>query len=515
MVIPAEQQMISIPEFNGNEEAWRFGPQEELTEDDVDSILDRTNEMYVVMQKDRGVYDHLAEYMRGNQAQPYVPEYASQMAKELAPRSITNLMRLAVNIPAQISFIDGYSRKGNFEPPEWDVWLKSNMRAKQTRLFVASLTYGVGYTMYSNPGTDDRRIDLLSTRDTVAFFEDAINDVTPVWALTIKSHPRAEGRPGHAIYMDAQRVVHLDYDGQDFTVREDGVVNHDLGSTPLVRWPAIVDDRGYSRGVVEDLIPSQDRVNQSVYDLLVDQSFGAYKVRTAAGLVGEPLFDEEGNPRLDGDGNQLYGPIQISQGRMLATDDPSAKFGTLDETPLDGFIAAVGDSIKSFAVVGQLPPHALLGSMSNLSAETLQALMRQTTRFSGMLQSSWADAFRAQLRMIATDLGDSDGADPVNDEVRWRDMEEVTLPALIDGLGKASQMLGVPGRGLWARIPGATDAEIAKWDDLKEEERQDQSFEQPENPAAAFNREARNVPQAAQPEQPARPGQSESRELTL
>jgi hypothetical protein len=315
--------------------------------------------------------------------------------------------------------------------------------------------------------------------------------------------------------MDAEKVVHLDFDGSTFEVADNGIQEHHLGMTPLVRWPAIVDDRGHARGVVEDLIPSQDRVNQSVYDLLVDQSFGAYKVRTAAGLVGEPLFNDDGTPRLDANGEQVYGPVQLSQGRFLATDDPSAKFGTLDETPLDGFISAVDSAIRSFAVVGQLPPHSLLGSMSNLSAETLQALMAQTTRFTSMLQASWADACRTQLRMVAMDLGDEGGIDPEDDEVRWRDMDEVTFGALVDALGKASQMLGVPGRGLWSRIPGATDAEIAKWDDLKEQEVQQAFTEEPDSPEAAFNREAVKTPaQGATAAIPVDQGQ-EPRELML
>lgn len=501
--------------YNGNEPSFRWGTQERIDPEDLESVIKRSERMFEVMQSDRKALDHFAEYGRGNQLEPFVPEYASQMAKELAPRSVTNLMPLAVNIPAQISFIDGYSRKGDFEPPEWKVWRKSNMAAKQTRCFIASLTYGYGFTMLSNIGTDDRRIDLLSTRDTVAFFEDSINDVTPVWGLTIKSYPKDEELPGRAIYMDAEKVVHLDFDGAAFEIADNGVQEHNLGMTPLVRWPAIVDDRGHARGVIEDLIPSQDRVNQSVYDLLVDQSFGAYKVRTAAGLVGEPLFHEDGSPRLDANGEQVYGPVQISQGRFLATDDPDAKFGTLDETPLDGFIAAVGDSIKSFAVVGQLPPHSLLGSMSNLSAETLQALMAQTTRFTSMLQASWADACRTQLRMIAKDIGDEAGVDPEDDEVRWRDMDEVTFGALVDALGKASQMLGVPGRGLWSRIPGATDAEIAKWDDLKEQEVQQGLVEEADSPEAAFNREAAKPP-VEEPAAGALPAQNqEPKELML
>jgi hypothetical protein len=449
--------------------------------------------MYSQMRDDRMALDLFAEYARGNQEDPHIPNYADPTNHTLAKRSTMNLMRLAINIPAQISYIDGYSRKGNLEPEEWKVWHRSNMPAKQTRLFISSLTYGAGYTMLSNIGTDKRRIDLLSARDTIAFFEDAINDTIPVWGLTIKSHPKGK-LPGRAIYMDAQEVVHLDFTGGDFKVAKNGRQPHNLGITPMVRWPAILDDRGFAKGVVEDLIDAQDRVNQTVFDLLVDQSFGAYKVRTAAGLVGEPLFNDDGTPMVDNDGNQVYGPIEVSQSRILATDDPNTKFGTLDETPLDGFIAALDNAIKSFAVVGQLPPHSLMGSMSNLSAETLQAMMAQTTRFTTMLKGSWADAARTMMQIVAADMGIDEGVEAELTEVRWRDMNEHTIAAIVDALGKGAEMLGIPGRALWPRFPGATDSELAKWDEYKAEERQYADVEDPTSPDAAFAREASSDP---------------------
>lgn len=481
------QEVVDAP-FNGNEQSFLPGPQVRLDEKDLKQIIDRVDLMYRQMQEDRDALDHYAEYARGNQNDPYIPNYADPTTRDLAERSTLNLMTLAINVPAQISFIDGYSRKGDLDPAEWQVWHDSNMPAKQTRLFISSLTYGQGYTMLSNIGTEDRRIDLLSSRDTIAYFEDAVNDTVPVWGLTIKSRP-SKVMPGRAIYMDAEAVYHLDFDGGKFELAENGHQPHGLGMTPMVRWPAILDDRGYARGVVEDLIPAQDRVNQTVYDGLLNQTFGAYQVRYAAGLVGEPLFNDNGTPRVDADGNQVYGPIQVSQSRMLTTDDPNAKFGTLDATPHEGFILALDSAIRSFAVTGQLPPHSLMGSMSNLSAETLQALMAQTTRFTSMLKGSWADAALTQMKIVAKDMGITDGVNARDCEIRWRDMEVQTMSATVDALGKASQMLGVPGRGLWSWIPGATDSEINKWEELQEEQQHDALLGNPNDPQAAMNRE--------------------------
>lgn len=475
-----------------NEPTQRPGPQPR-TPVDVPTVIKRVETMWTTMQEDRDALDRYADYASGKQTEPYTPNYADPTAKKMAERSIVNLIKLAINIPAQISFIDGYSRKGNLQPPEWDVWHNSNMPSKQTRLFVSSLTFGAGYTMLANIGKPDRRIDILSARDTICFFEDPVNDMTPIWALTIKSHPYAD-LPGRAIYADAERVVHLDFDGGEFKVATNGDMPHKLGVTPVVRWPAILDDRGYAQGVVEGLITAQDNVNQTAFDLLIDQSYGAYKVRTAAGLVGEPVFREDGTPLLDGNDQQVYKPIQVSQSRMLTTDDPNTKFGTLDETPLEGFILALDSAIKRFAVTAQLPPHSLMGSMSNLSAETLQAMMGMTTRFVSMLKAQWAESARTQMMIVAKDMDVAEGIEPKNTEMRWRDMSDYTMAAIVDALGKGAEMLSIPGRALWSRFPGVTDAEIAKWEEIREEERAAGMLEEPDDLDASFNREAAEEP---------------------
>lgn len=471
-----------------NEPAQRPGPQPR-TPVDVPTVIKRAQTMFLTMQEDREALDLYANYASGKQTAPYTPNYADPTAKKMAERSIMNLIKLAINIPAQISFIDGYSREGDLEPKEWDVWHDSQMPAKQTRLFISSLTYGAGYTMLNNIGTDKRRIDILSARDTVCYFEDPINDTTPIWGLTIKSHPYGD-MPGRAIYADDERVVYLDFDGGDFKVAKNGDVPHKLGICPIVRWPAILDDRGYASGVVDGLMTAQDRVNQTVFDLLIDQSYGAYKVRTAAGLVGEPVFKDDGTPLLDAADQQVYKPIQVSQSRMLTTDDPDTKFGTLDETPLEGFILALDSAIKSFAVTAQLPPHSLMGSMSNLSAETLQAMMGMTTRFVSMLKAEWAEAAKTQMTVVSRDLGIEKGIKPRQTEMRWRDMSDYTMAAIVDALGKGAEMLQIPGRALWSRFPGVSDSEIAKWEKIRDEERANGMMEDPDDLDASFNREA-------------------------
>lgn len=471
---------------------------------DMDSdVLARCTEMHTILKKDRELLSVYKDYVDGNHGRPVIPHRTDASAAKLAKRSRMNLIRLAVNIPAQVSYIDGYSREDGkgapeLNPPEWEVWHNSNMPAKQTRLFISSLTYGAGYTMLANPGTDKRRIDLLSARNTTAFFEDPVNDITPAWALTIKTYPRGDIK-GRAIYMDEQRMVHLEYDNSgDFKILPNGEVRHGLGQTPCVRWPAVTDDEGNVQGVVGPMIASQDRINQTIFDLLNNQSFNAWKLRYGTGLVGEPMMTDDGMPVTDANGDQVYKPLDVRPSAFLTSPDADVRFGSLDETPQEGFIQALQEAVKDFAVEAQLPPHSLMGSMSNLSAETLQALMSQTMRFSQMLKGSWGDAARTQMQMVAHDMGIVDGVTPKGTEMRWRDMNENTMATIVDALGKGVQMLQIPPRAAWSRFPGVSDSELARWDEMANEQQATGWIEDQEDPSNALAREtaSRKPPQA-------------------
>src|SRR5699024_12451343 len=77
--------------------------------------------------------------------------------------------------------------------------------------------------------------------------------------------------------------------------------------------------------------------------------------------------------------------IDHNASRFLFAQDKDTKFGTLDETPLNGFIESVDMSIRHLSAIAQIPPHHLLGQIANLSAESLQAaetsLSRKTEEF--------------------------------------------------------------------------------------------------------------------------------------
>lgn len=457
---------------------------------DVASALkDRVDQMLGTIGTDREAHLANQAYLNGIHTLPKIPTFATLEIIELRRRAVLNLIGLLVSIPAQISFVDGFRREGEPFPKEWSAWLQNNMAAKQTSIYRAALTYGASYVAMEELGKKKPKFALLSTKDTVAYYTDPVNDQYPVYALTIRSHASSTA-DGRIVYYDDERTIHYRVpkgSGEREVISD---IPHNLGHCPVVRYVCSLDDEGTVRGVIEPAIPVQDRVNQTAFDLLVTQTFSSFKVRYAAGLVGEAVLNEDGSFKLDNDGRQVYAPIPVSQARMLTTDDPTAKFGTLDETPLDGFISALEAAIKQFAVIGQLPPHSLLGNMSNLSAETLVAAMAQTMRFGHVLKTTWGASHQSLMRLAAIDmeLGE-DAQTDFTSEVRWRDMSDNTLGALVDGLGKAATMLGIPQRGLWSRVPNTTAQEIKEWEAMADEQQHDLQFGGTD-PVAASRRQA-------------------------
>lgn len=430
-------------------------------------------------QDDKQKLSRLRDYLAGTQLKPKVPLNVDPQMHDLVRRSTTNLMRLAVDIPARMAFVEGFWQVDpinggvDLNPPEWAIWAQSGFRAQQVTVFKTSLTYGRAYVMVDPV---DGVLRLLTTMDTVAFFRDPVNDRVPMFAVTTRTYPTGKRE---LVFMDDKRIITVPtdntmgnvfspewLDSPDVLVQE-----HQLGQCPVVSFPCHLDDEGNAMGVVEPLIPAQDRVNQSAFDLLVTQGYGSFAVRWASGMSGEPVIDQKtGEPIKDANGFIISKPIELSQARMLVAEAPDAKFGTLAGTPVDGFVTALDNAIRTFAVMANIPPHSLLGSMNNLSGETIEAAMGQTKRFTHMLKVSWGESVTQLMGLVRRCYGFPESQD-AQYQVRWADMNDQSMAQIVDALGKASASLGVPGRGLWSRIPGTTDADIIKWDNMAQDEK--------------------------------------------
>ncbi|MCZ4085452.1 phage portal protein [Streptomyces antarcticus] len=435
-------------------------------------------QLLAILSRDKDRLTRIDDYLHGRHDDPYMPAMADDEYRLLAKRAVSNWTPLLVNTPAQALYVDGY-RAGDDEgqgaatdlaSPQWRHWQRSRLDARQSAVYKGALTYGHAFTL------TERVKGLVLTKGlsalrTAALYEDPANDDTPHSAVTVTAWPSGD-KPGRARMWDS----HFEY-GVTFKALddEDGVrvgngKRHGASECPVTRFAASVDLEGRTVGVVEPMIPLQNRINQTVFDLLVAQTYASVKVRTATGMAPPVQRDPEtGEIVYDAQGNAIPLPINHNAKRFLFAEDPDVRFGSLDETPLSGFIESIDMSIRHLSACAQVPPHHLLGQIANLSAEALQAaetaLSRKIQEFRTLFGEAWERVFR-----LAAELEELPAADDFTGEVLWRDMEQRSLAQAADALGKLREQLGIPAKGLWKRVPQVTQTELDEWDELAEEE---------------------------------------------
>ena len=443
-------------------------------------------DMFLTLNHDRAEYDLCHDYFEGKQLLPNAPRNATAQIRDLQKRSIANWIPLLVNLPSQMSFVDDYRRRQgvNLEKKsksktaentstEWKLWQKNRMDGRQAIIYRSALLYGHAFVVVNNVDPKNVTYDILSTRNTVAFFSDPVNDIRPSHVLTIKSYPRSEKVPGLAILWDDVYRWEMTYTVDGKFVVKGKPFAHGLEKCPVVRYTCFIDDEGRTRGVVLPAIPLQDRLNQATFSTNVTSDFGAFKVRYAAGLMPAFRKDENGELILDANGEPIPEPIEVTQSSLLLSDDPQTKFGQLDETPLDGYIRQEEQAARNFTTLSQFPPLASIANLANLSAEAWSAAEAQFIRWIDSLHISLGESHEELMRLGALASGDAEGADSYGGEVRWRDMSTRTVAVMMDALGKAAQMLDVPRKGLWPMIPGVTNGMLDDWDELHEQQVQD------------------------------------------
>lgn len=451
-------------------------------------------ELLAILDRDQGRLERIDRFIGGKHDDPYMPPQADDEYRLLAKRAVSNWMPLLIGTPAQALYVDGFrpgsSEEGlpaapNSKSTAWRHWQRSRLDARQAAVYRGALGFGHSFvlTEKTKKGVISKG---LSAKKTAALYEDPANDDDPYAALTVTVWPKGEA-VGKARMFDAKYEYAVTFKSlSDLdSVRIAKGRLHGSTECPVTRFAAQVDLEGRTVGVVEPMIPLQNRINQTIFDLLVAQTYTSHEVRYATGMAPPLLMewvDEAGNvttdpelavdsrPKLGPDGNPMPAPINHNARRFLFAEDPDVKFGSLPAGPITPLIESVDMSIRHWAAISQTPPHHMLGQIANLSAEALlaaeTALARKIAEFQSLFGESWERVFRIAAEME----GDTEGFDDYSGEVQWRDMESRSLAQAADALGKLAELLGIPKKGLWKRVPGVTQSEYEDWEEMAEEE---------------------------------------------
>lgn len=405
-------------------------------------------------QMERRRLDTIDDWYHWRQDDPPLPRGATQEHKRLVELSKTPWLNLVVTTIAQAMFVDGFRSPDsqNMSTP-WSTWNANDFDSRQVAVHRAALAYGYSFTtVLPGENADGSRAVLrgVSPRSMHAVYADPVEDDWPMFAVRVFNQPH--GR--HFRLYDEEAVHYISEEDGRFRYLE--WREHGAGVCPVIRYANQMDLDGALEGEVEPFIGVASRINKTAYDRLLTQHYNSWKVRTIAGLGDFAQDQNEADQKK----------LQLRQDDILVAEDHETRFGTLDETPLDGFIGAERADIETLAAVSQTPSHNLTGQMVNLSAEALAAARAPLSQKIAERQLAFGKSHAQMLRLAAFLEGDEAAARDVHSTVTWQDMEVRSMSQAVDALGKASQMLGIPVQALWSRIPGVTQSDVNEWEKM-------------------------------------------------
>lgn len=437
---------------------------------------------------EREKLDVVRRYFKGIQARPMaIPTGSPREVVVMARSSRVNVMPIIVNSLVQSMFVDGYRAKLESDNAVvWEAWQENQMDARQTALTRAVFQYGTAYGTV-RPSAENSslpRITVKSPRSFTTLYGD--DPKWPIAALEKLGNGLWRLYDESAFYYI--RLGNLNGRSDEFIDFEE----HPYEVTPAIRYvdeeDLDADDEPEAdssiyglnetcpplRGQVTPVMPIQDQIDLTTFDLEVAKHYGAFKQRWVIGWTG--ASEEKA--------------VKIAASRLMVfKDDPEGlKLGEFEQTDLKGYIDSREASLRHAATLSQTPVHELTGQVIQMSAEALAAADAGRDRKVNERQTVQGESHEQMLQLVAKDMG----VDIPNDaQVVWRDTSTRTFAATIDGLGKIATMLQVPPQELWERIPDVTRQDLERW---KQTAEQANSFD---SLTALLERQAKPTPPVA------------------
>lgn len=435
------------------------------------------------LDRERQDLDVLRRYATGKQRLPLVvPRDAPAEVRELARIARINLIAIVINSLVQSLYVDNIRMPNRPGPgpgdddfdarlaPIWKAWQDNRLDRGQAGLYRAVFQYGYGYTAVT-PGKPSPLVRPVSPRRMHAAY-DPDDPAYPVLALEW----RKTRDNSYRLYAQSDEgdvgvyTMGWDPENKRFALLSSALIGIDY--VPVIKYvpfedldsddePEMMADVGsatnstvavMTAGEVAPLMTLQDQTDVTSFGLKSAEWYSAFRQRWAIGWT-----PENRTQKMAAGASQLW---------TFDESPDDMKLGEFSETTLDGFLRSRESVMKYAATLSETPVHELIGELVNLSAEALAAAEAGRDRKIELAKTSLGESHE----QMAQTIGDIAGIQVPSDvEVVWRDTSARAFGAVIDGLGKISQMLGVPEQMLWDRIPGATRQDVNRWRKAAEE----------------------------------------------
>lgn len=391
---------------------------------------------------------------------PHLHERAREPFRRLLKMSRANYMELVVDALVGRLEVAGFQSDtaGDAEQAAWALWQDNNLDGGSSLAFLEAAIRGNAYLLVS----PDPRLGFRITPEhpTQVITEEVpgqpgelaaalklwIDDWTAKLCCTVYL-------PGNVYKFEAPEPKRGQGRQKPQWVRREvageawGGVNV-LGEVPfgeLANRPRMLKP-GASE--LRDVIGIQDRINKTITDRMMTQEFAAFPQKWVTGM--EIPVDENG---------QDIEPFDVAVNKILIAEEGGAKFGQFAAADLTGYLKGKEADVHDIAAITSTPPHYLLGSMVNLSAEALKAAEAGLIHKIYQRRRFLEEGLERTMRLA--------GFASSQARIVWKSPEWRTEGELVDALVKMST-LGVPREVLWERW-GATPQEIERWRGLNED----------------------------------------------
>jgi hypothetical protein len=415
---------------------------------------DRLYETLCKRTAETNVFD---DYYECQHPLPFLHEKARDPFRRLLKMSRANYMELVVDALVGRLEVAGFQSDldGDADDRAWALWQDNNLDGGSQLGFLEAAIRGTSYLMVSPlDGQSGYRITPEhptqviteavpgSTGDLAAALKLWMDDWTGRLCCTVylpgniykfdAPEPKTGGKP-----VWVRRQVSGEEWGGKNALGE--VPFGELSNRPRMLKPGASELRS--------VVGIQDRINKTIADRMMTQEFAAFPQKWVTGM--EIPVDENG---------QDIEPFDVAVNKILIAEENGAKFGQFAAADLTGYLKGKEADVHDIAAITSTPPHYLLGSMVNLSADALKAaeagLIHKIYQRRRFLEEGLERTMR--LAGIASSQA----------RIVWKSPEWRTEGELVDALVKMST-LGVPREVLWERW-GATPQEIERWRLLNE-----------------------------------------------
>ncbi|MEU0940308.1 phage portal protein [Embleya sp. NPDC005971] len=403
----------------------------------------------------------MRRYYDGDPPLSPIADKAHSAFRRLLKQSRLNVAGLVVDATVERMKVDGI-RLGDAEtgdPNAWRIWQANNLDGASAKLIAEAVKVGRGFMLVA-PNPRDPSTPIVTPEDMTQAIVDYrpgylneraaglktwIDDWTgllmatvylPAWIYKFQAEvPKAGLTSG-------PRWVPRNVEGEPWPAP------NPLGVVPLIEIQAKPDLLGNAFSELHDVLDVQDRINKTLIDRMMAQEFSAFRQRWMTGY--ELPTDENG---------QTVEPFASAVDRLWVVEDETVKFGEFESTDLRPYLLAVEADVQHMAARTRTPSQYLLGSMANVSGDSLKAAESGLVSKVRQRMDPVGEGVEEFTRTYLRAAGDTRPTDAI--EVIWRNPEFRTEGELVDALVKMSS-LGVPREALWERW-GASQTEIARW----------------------------------------------------